>query len=152
MNDEQQEAKILHAAQAFTNVVFGYTISAHAAMRLKTGREQADAFYGALISAIDEARKVGADETLASESPFSSVEAEILTLHAALFAFNQFSPLRTVEMKELCDGALECVGNVVKDRESKGVHDKIDPEFVISQGDDGQINMGVRLKDKSTSD
>ena len=149
---EQDEAKTFHAAQAFTNTVFHYTMSAHAALRLKSGREQADAFYDALIKAIESARSVGRDETLASESPFTSVECEVLTMHAALYAFNQFSPMTTLEMKEFCNGALECANKVVSERVARGQDGKIDPQFHITKGDTGEVVMGVSLKEKATED
>ena len=149
---EQDEAKTFHAAQAFTNTVFHYTMNAHGALRLKSGREAADSFYDALIEAIESARSVGRDETLASESPFTSVECEVLTMHAALFAFNQFSPLRMVEMKELCDGALECSNKIVNERVAQGLTEKIAPQFHLSKGDNGEVVMGVSLKEKATED
>jgi len=150
--NEQDEAKTFHAAQAFTNVVFNYSMSAHGSTRNKTGREAADSFYTALIDAIESARKVGRDDTLASESPFSLLEAELLTLHAALFAFNQFSPIPLNQMIELSNGAFQCVNKVIADREAQGIHGKIDPEFVLCKGDNGEVCMGVRLRDKAESD
>jgi hypothetical protein len=150
--NEQDEAKTFHAAQAFTNMVFHFTLSAQWAMRTKHGREQADAFYDALIHAIETARNIGRDEDIKPQSPFTMVESEVLTLHAALYAFNQFSPLLREEMEELCTGALECAIKVVTERAAEGIHTKIAPVFHLSKGDNGELLMGVSIKDEIAKD
>lgn len=151
--DEQKEAKCFHTAQVFTNAAFQFTMKAHGALREKTGREAADSFYDALIHSIELARRLGRDETglISKQAPFSTLEAEILTIHAAIYAFSQFSPIPQTDMKAMMDGAMHVAQDLIEDRKQKGLTEPIDPVFSVRKGEGEEVIIGVSLREEDPS-
>lgn len=143
--NEQQEAKAFHAAQIFTNIVFGISKDLHETSRNKNDKEKAYAFNIALNHSIAEAQMLLENKYVLANSPFKDFEVLSLSLHAILFAFNQASSFSANEMNGYLTAANTLNDDLTKKRLHEGNSASFTPMFFIKKDEDGSTVMGITI-------